>query len=61
MVAATFVVGNTLATRETSVATRLLCMFKRELATDFSRRSVGNFTKPFCDLSLQPLRDYHWL
>ena len=63
-------VGDRLATTETSlrpksVAARLLCMFKRQLATDSGwtysaagRRSIGDWlptsAKPFCDLATCP-------
>ena len=41
-------VGNHLATYATnSVAASLLCMFKRQRATDFNRRLVGDFKKTF--------------
>ena len=43
--------------RSNSVAVSLLCMFKRQLATDFNRRLVGDFKKTF-PLPLQPLRDF---
>ena len=57
-------VGNHLATyatssRSNSVAASLLCMFKRQLATDFNRRLVGNFKKTFLR-PLQPLRDFRF-
>ena len=55
-------VGNHLATyatssRSNSVAASLLCMFKRQLATDFNRRLVGDKKKTF-PRPLQPLRDF---
>ena len=55
-------VGDHLATyatssRSNSVAASLLCMFKRQLATDFNRRLVGDFKKTF-SRPLQPLRDF---
>ena len=55
-------VGDHLATyatssRSNSVAASLLCMFKRQLATDFNRRLVGYFKKTF-PRPLQPLRDF---
>ena len=55
-------VGDHLATyatfsRSISVAASLLCMFKRQLATDFNRRLVGDFKKTF-PRPLQPLRDF---
>ena len=55
-------VGNHLATyatssRSNSVAASLLCMFKRQLATDFNRRLVGDLKKTF-PRPLQPLRDF---
>ena len=55
-------VGDHLATyatssRSNSVAASLLCMFKRQLATDFNRRLVGDFKKTFPRL-LQPLRNF---
>ena len=55
-------VGDHLATyatssRSNSVAASLLCMFKRQLATDFNRRLVGDFKKTF-PRPLQPLRDF---
>ena len=48
-------VGDHLATyatssRSNSVAASLLCMFKRQPATDFNRRLVGNFKNHFRDL-----------
>ena len=57
-------VGDHLATfatssRSNSVAASLLCMFKRQLATDFNRRLVGDFKKTF-PRPLQPLRDYNF-
>ena len=33
------------SSRSNSVAASLLCMFKRQLATDFNRRLVGDFKK----------------
>ena len=55
-------VGNHLATyatpsRSNSVAASLLCMYKRQLATDFNRRLVGDLKKTF-PRSLQPLCDF---
>ena len=55
-------VGDHLATyatssRSNSVAASLLCMFKRQLATDFNRRLVGDFKKTF-PRPLQLLRDF---
>ena len=55
-------VGNHLATyatssRSKSVAASLLCMFKRQLATDFYWRLVGDLKKTF-PRPLQPLRDF---
>ena len=55
-------VGDHLATYATSlqsnsVAASLLCMFKRQLATDFNRRLVGDFKKTF-PRPLQPLRGF---
>ena len=55
-------VGNHLATyatpsRSNSVAASLLCMFKRQLATDFNRRLVGDLKKTF-PRPLQPLCDF---
>ena len=55
-------VGDHLATyatssRSNSVAASLLCMFKRQLATDFNRRLVSDFKKTF-PRPLQPLRDF---
>ena len=55
-------VGNHLATyatssRSNSVAASLLCMFKRQLATDFNRRLVGDLKETF-PRPLQPLRDF---
>ena len=55
-------VGDHLATyatssRSKSVAASLLCMLKRQLATDFNRRLVGDFKKTF-PRPLQPLRDF---
>ena len=45
------------SSRSNSVAASLLCMFKRQLATDFNRRLVGDFKKTF-PRPLQPLRDF---
>ena len=55
-------VGDHLATyatssRSNSVVASLLCMFKRQLATDFNRRLVGDFKKTF-PRPLQPLCDF---
>ena len=55
-------VGDNLATYATSsrlnsVVASLLCMFKRQLATDFNRRLVGDFKKTFLR-PLRPLRDF---
>ena len=57
-------VGNHLATyatssRSNSVAASLLCMFKRQLATDFNWRLVGDLKKTF-SRPLQPLRDFNF-
>ena len=43
--------------RLNSVAASLLCMFKRQLATDFNRRLVCDFKKTFPQ-PLQQLRDF---
>ena len=45
------------SSRSNSVAGSLLCMFKRQLTTDFNRRLVGDFKKTF-PRPLQPLRDF---
>ena len=55
-------VGDHLATyatssRSNSVAASLLCMFKRQLATDFNRRLVGDLKKT-SPRPLQPLCDF---
>ena len=52
-----YLATNATSSRSNSVAASLLCMFKRQLATDFNRRLVGDFKKTF-PRPLQPLRDF---